>query len=114
MKLFVDDEIDCEEKSCRINTVGEYAKYIYPLQEIMKDWKDALCLLPLYPLDAIEEYLKFLVYYKDVSGVRVRLFSEKYLDCRGCPISALIDNWGDEKYCNMIAELKALAECAEN
>lgn len=110
MKLF-DDELDNEVKN---DVPPYYAEYTKPLYELMKDSRDALCLLPVYPLDAVEEFLKYLVYYKDVSGVRVRLFLEKYLDRRGCSISALIENWGDEKYYNMIAELKALAECAEN
>lgn len=107
MKLF-DDEIVSDEK---ISIGSEHYEYLRPLYEIVKDSREACCLLPLYPLEAINEYLKYLVYYKDVSGVKARLFMEKYFDLDlDCPIYRLLELWGDEKYFEMLEEFKALAE----
>ena len=107
MKLF-DDEVVSDEK---ISIGSEHYKYLKPLYEIVKNSREACCHLPLYPLEAINEYLKYLVYYKDVSGVKARLFAEKYFDLGlDCPIYRLLELWGDEKYFEMIEEFKALAE----
>ncbi len=107
MKLF-DNEVVSEEK---ILLSSEHYEYLKPLYEIIKDSRDACCLLPLYPLEAINEYMKYLVYYKDVSGVKARLFAEKYFDPDlGCPICRLLELWGKEKYFDMIEEFRALAE----
>ena len=107
MKLF-DDEVVYEEK---IPTSSKHYEYLKPLYEIVKDSREACDLLPLYPLGVINESLKYLVYYKDVSGVKARLFTEKYFDLGlDCPIYRLLELLGDEKYFEMLEELKALAE----
>ena len=107
MKLF-DDEVVYEEK---ISIGSEHYKYLKPLYEIVKDSREACSLLPLYPLETINEYLKYLVYYKDVSGIKVRIFTEKYFDLGlDCPIYRLLELLGDEKYFEMIEDFKTLAE----
>ena len=107
MKLF-DDEVVSDEK---ISISSEHYKYLKPLYEIVKDSREACSLLPLYPLEAINEYLKYLVYYKDVSGIKVRIFAEKYFDLGlDCQIYRLLELWGNEKYFEMIEELQTLAE----
>ena len=112
MKLFAEDEFDCNDKA--VNLKGEYAEYLEPLYEIIKEHKSAICFLPLYPLGAIKEFLKYLVCYKDVSVVGARSFSEKYLEDCTCPMGRLLENWSPEKYFQMLSELKILASSVDN
>ena len=86
-------------------------EHITVLEKLIKDSKTAYLMACVYPVDAIKEYLKYLVYEKDISGIKAREFEEKYLyPGNGFPIYKLIALFGEEKYYRMLDELKALAE----
>ena len=65
----------------------------------------------MYPIEICEVILHFLEHTKGVDKELLRSFSEKYITVDSLyPIDKLIELWGREKYDNMIADIKKLAE----
>ncbi len=103
------DKFTCKYEELKFSAVLE--KYIIDLEELVKDSRSAYLMACIYPIDAIKEYLKYLVYEKNISGVKAREFEIKYLYTgNGFPIYKLIALFGEEKYYQMLDELKVLAE----
>ncbi len=98
-----------ERKIEEIRASVNFVEYTEELNAIVKRSPNTRFLLPLYPLDAIHEYLKDFVDKGKISQAKAAIFEEKYLYLGGSfPIYKLIALWGDNKYQKMVEELLRL------
>lgn len=64
-----------------------------------------------FPIELVELILHYLEYEKNTDRELICDFSKKYLtEDSLCPINKLLELWGEDKFEEMIAELKTLSD----
>ncbi len=81
------------------------------LQSFLGDRDFSYISAAMYPIELVELILHYLKYDKKIDRVKIKNFSKKYLtEDSLCPIEVLLAADGSDKFFQMVADLKKLAE----
>ncbi len=110
MKLFYDEEFD--KNADREPLPDPRTLPISNLfRELTRDYPDQYVHLESFPIDMIKAMLNFMVFYLGLDGRMARAFAEKLpRELAGASTNRVIENMGEDRYNEMIAELYELAK----